>query len=419
MAPRPPQRPPVAARFLATALLATGAGIAGLTGFAYRRGTDKETRVFNGLFKNKRDEEVDWGDVYYRASRKKFWGQAAPVVTELQRQHGQGNMNALQLWAAANHHKGGFARAAQVGRPRHPLKPSVTLGDVLARHVVNIHTPSAGQKIDVSDPQTAGILQGKQRFLRGAPLQQANLTGIDWSSGPLHRRADLQGANLNAAILTNANLRKACVSQADAQNATLTNANMQKTDARRACFKGARMGGVQAAGARLGRANMEGVDLTGADLTGARLRNANLRGANLNGADVTGARFQGADLREVDLSTVQNLHQVGSLHGAKMTKGQVEAFITAAQAQGIAEDQIAAKLKDVKVYGANTGRRARVKVAYAQAAGTAPGTTRTAQVVSDPLMDNWLVKAVYWTGKRKPGEKGPGSCSAAELAVEP
>ena len=91
------------------------------------------------------------------------------------------------------------------------------------------------------------------------------------------RRADLSGANLRGADLSDANLR---------------GANL----------RGANLSGAYLRGADLSGADLSGAYLRGADLSGADLSRADLSGANLSGANLSGAYLRGADLSDADLS---------------------------------------------------------------------------------------------------------------------
>jgi hypothetical protein len=93
-------------------------------------------------------------------------------------------------------------------------------------------------------------------------------------SGP-----DLQGTNLNKAMLANGYL----------VGATMQGANANRTDL---------------AGAMLDNASLEGANLNRADLAGALLNGASLDGANLNGADLSGANLTGASLAGANLQGV-------------------------------------------------------------------------------------------------------------------
>jgi len=76
---------------------------------------------------------------------------------------------------------------------------------------------------------------------------------------------------------------------ADLHGASLAKAYLSETDL---------------SGADLREANLSGADLFGANLSGADLRRADLSGANLAGADLSGCRLDEADLSKADLSGV-------------------------------------------------------------------------------------------------------------------
>ena len=99
-------------------------------------------------------------------------------------------------------------------------------------------------------------------------------------------------ANLSGADLSGADLSEANLSGADLSGANLSEANLS----------GADLFGANLSGANLSGANLRGADLNGANLNGANLRGANLRGADLNGANLRRADLNGADLWHVNLS---------------------------------------------------------------------------------------------------------------------
>ncbi|NIQ08561.1 MAG: pentapeptide repeat-containing protein, partial [Gammaproteobacteria bacterium] len=96
-------------------------------------------------------------------------------------------------------------------------------------------------------------------------LQRGYLSGANLSG------ATLYGADLSEANLTGANLYRANLSEANLSGADLTRANLYR--------------------ANLSRANLSEANLSGADLT-----RAYLSGANLSGADLTRAYLSGANL---------------------------------------------------------------------------------------------------------------------------
>jgi hypothetical protein len=107
--------------------------------------------------------------------------------------------------------------------------------------------------------ELASILKSHAAWLRGeAGGQCANLSG-----------ADLRGANLSDANLSGADLSDAHLSRADLLRADLSDAHLSRADLR--------------------GANLRGANLSDANLSGANLRGANLSDANLSGADLSGA----------------------------------------------------------------------------------------------------------------------------------
>jgi hypothetical protein len=120
-----------------------------------------------------------------------------------------------------------------------------------------------------------------RRLLRGANLQQANLSGSDLSHTDL-RGAYLAGAHLEDADLEGAHLEGANLSGAYLRGADLSGAYLVDVDLSNA-------GELWEKGTDLWErgAGLTDADLSGADLTGADLSNAYLAGANLEGADIT------------------------------------------------------------------------------------------------------------------------------------
>ncbi|HBN56877.1 MAG TPA: pentapeptide repeat-containing protein, partial [Lachnospiraceae bacterium] len=112
-----------------------------------------------------------------------------------------------------------------------------------------------------------------------ADLRGANLYGADLSD------ADLSGANLYGA-----NLRRANLYGADLCDANLRRANLRDADLRDADLYGANLRDADLSGANLYDANLYGANLRRANLYGANLRRANLYGADLSGANLCGAR---------------------------------------------------------------------------------------------------------------------------------
>ncbi len=144
--------------------------------------------------------------------------------------------------------------------------------------------------------------------LRGIDLQRINFTGSNLSFTKLTgnrlteanlTRVDLSEADLSGCKLMSANLEGAILRKADLTEANLTGARLQRADLR---------------GADMSRAICAEADLRGADLTRAKLsvvdfRMANLGRANLTGAMMRGALMRGSDLREAILEGATGLEQ--------------------------------------------------------------------------------------------------------------
>ena len=132
-----------------------------------------------------------------------------------------------------------------------------------------------------------------------------------WLNGEGGSRADLRGANLFGANLSDADLRGANLSDADLPGADLSCANLRGAD-----LSGADLSCANLRGANLFGANLSDADLPGADLSGANLSDADLPGADLSGANLSDADLSGANLRGADLSGA-NLRNA-NLSGASM-----------------------------------------------------------------------------------------------------
>ena len=149
-----------------------------------------------------------------------------------------------------------------------------------------------------------------------------------WLNGEGGSRADLRGANLFGANLSDADLRGANLSDADLPGADLSCANLRGAD-----LSGADLSCANLRGANLFGANLSDADLPGADLSGANLSDADLRGANLRGADLSGANLRNANLSGASMDQmIWDIHTVfyplqcpdsGSYIGYKKASGLV------------------------------------------------------------------------------------------------
>jgi hypothetical protein len=115
---------------------------------------------------------------------------------------------------------------------------------------------------------------------------------------------NLEGANLNSAILKRVDFRHAFLQKAWMPSAILEGANLQA--------------------ANLERATLERADLREADLRRADLREADLREAELEGANLIDAKLQGANLRGARNLTFEQLSRVKTLYEAELDSNLME-----------------------------------------------------------------------------------------------
>ncbi|WP_164715968.1 pentapeptide repeat-containing protein [Streptomyces sp. WAC 06738] len=142
-----------------------------------------------------------------------------------------------------------------------------------------------------------------------AAFNDANLCGAVLTSADL-TDADLSGShlcetNLGGALLTGADLRGAVL---DAT--TLRSADLVEADLGLATMRGADLRHARLDGARLDDTTMTNVDLRHAHLDDVNLRyssmtDVDLRDADLDGLDLTGATLQDIDFRGADLTQVK------------------------------------------------------------------------------------------------------------------
>ena len=135
--------------------------------------------------------------------------------------------------------------------------------------------------------------------------QDAMLNGADFTGANMQRITFLSGANLQGAIMTEADLfgatmRKIILSHADLRGAILSRANLQGTN-----LSGAKMHGADMRRVKLNEIGGSGTaDLSYARLHGANLADAELQGANMQHAFLWGVDFN-AILRDVNLSNAE------------------------------------------------------------------------------------------------------------------
>ena len=139
------------------------------------------------------------------------------------------------------------------------------------------------------------ILDEHLLWLNGEGGSCANLFGANL------RGANLSDADLRCANLFGANLRGANLSDADLRCANLSDADLRCANLRNADLRGANLSDADLRCANLSNADLFGANLRGANLSDANLRNADLRNADLRNADLCRADLSNADLHCADL----------------------------------------------------------------------------------------------------------------------
>jgi hypothetical protein len=109
-------------------------------------------------------------------------------------------------------------------------------------------------------------------------------------------RTNLSNANLRRAYLSDANLSDANLRRADLSDANFSGAHLSRAD-----LSDANLSGAHLSAAILSHADLSHADLSDADLSGAHLSRANLRRAYLSDANLSDANLTGADVSEVSL----------------------------------------------------------------------------------------------------------------------
>jgi uncharacterized protein YjbI with pentapeptide repeats len=137
-------------------------------------------------------------------------------------------------------------------------------------------------------------------------LTEANLVGAHLDRAKLSNsaliKADLRGASLNLANLSHANLNGANLTKVQLERANLIQADLSNTNLGDAILDGAILTNTS-----LGNTNLTGAILIGANLRGATLSKANLTKADLSGADLYQVNLSGANLNKTDMRKIRNL----------------------------------------------------------------------------------------------------------------
>lgn len=233
---------------------------------------------------------------------------------------------------------------------------------VLGRLPTRLEVPRADltganlSNADLSDATLAGAT------IVGADLTRAKLTGADL------RGADLSQANLTEATLNGVNLVAANLTLATLDSADLTNANLTCATLASARLFEAVLFSTDFSGAILSDSVLTAANLTGATLTAARLVDADVADATLTGSILRDAQCARADFAYARLrtATLTGANLTGAvLTGARLTGANLTGAILAGAHLNGADltstdladaDFSGADLTSAKLSGANLSR---------------------------------------------------------------
>ena len=141
-------------------------------------------------------------------------------------------------------------------------------------------------------------------------LRQGVKIWNQWKKDNPEVRGDLLGANLDGAILSEANLLGANLSGASLNRANLRGASLNRADLRRANLSNAKLNEASLRGA-----NLRGTDLNTLDLSGINLSESDLSKAKLTRTQVLGTNFESAVLTGACLED-WNINSATNFEGA-------------------------------------------------------------------------------------------------------
>jgi uncharacterized protein YjbI with pentapeptide repeats len=136
--------------------------------------------------------------------------------------------------------------------------------------------------------------------------------------------ADLEGAHFPRSDLSNVNLHRANLKNADLSHSFTrggTTLQLNETDLQQATLVGVHLSYSNLAGANLQNANLQGAILEGANLHNTNFQNANLTGARLTGAMLLNTNFTGANLSQAKLCFLSS--RSFDLTGANLSGTQI------------------------------------------------------------------------------------------------
>lgn len=167
-------------------------------------------------------------------------------------------------------------------------------------------------RASTEEQRTMAIVHMEKADLRGARLEGANLS-----------EAKLEGANLRGAKLEGANLRRARL-----EGANLLVAKLERAYLIEARLEGANLSGAKLEGAYLSRARLEGANLIGARLEGAELNNIILRDKERIGPWLADVQWGSTNLAVVDWPQVAILRDEYEAQQKKTSDGKRKDAVT-------------------------------------------------------------------------------------------
>jgi uncharacterized protein YjbI with pentapeptide repeats len=150
-------------------------------------------------------------------------------------------------------------------------------------------------------------VKAKQAQLQGSILAGIEAKGIDFTEAELDELVNLEGANLENAILARVN----------AERVNFLRVNMAEIDAEFANFKDARLSDVNLRFANLERAILENTKASDIDLTGANLTDINAKKADFSKSVLEGVQAERANFTEANFTD-------SNLRGSKLNDAILE-----------------------------------------------------------------------------------------------
>jgi len=186
----------------------------------------------------------------------------------------------------------------QESRHNNPDPEAVFIFDAPGPEVLTLNDTESIDKEELQNWKRArDTYQGYRLDLRGADLQVAGLTGLNFG-GARFEKAWLQGANLSGAQMQGANLSGALMQGANLSGVQMQGANLSGVQMQITVLRRAGMQGSNLSGARMQRAIFEEAQMQGTNLGSARMQGAVLDEARMEGTVLRSARMEGAVFRK-------------------------------------------------------------------------------------------------------------------------